>query len=66
MKRFLTHILESCNLSTEKVENLKIKKVTAKFQSDRDVYTREDGSIYEEYEVYARKAQKTKQNNTLK
>lgn len=68
VKRFLTHILESCSLSTEKVENLKFKKVTAssKFQSDRNVYSREDGSIYEEYEVYARKAQKTKQNNTLK
>lgn len=67
VKRFLKRILEACNLSTEKVEKLKIKKVpmSAKFHNDRNVYSQADGSIYEEYEVY-RTVQKTKQDKTLK
>lgn len=68
VKRFLKHILGSCNLSTEKVEKLKIKKVSSssKFHSDRNVYSRPDGSIYEEYEVYAKSVQRAKQDRTLK
>lgn len=68
VKRFLRHILESCNLSTENVERLKIKKIStsSKFHSDRNVYSNSDGTIYEEYEVYARNAQKAKQDKTLK
>lgn len=67
VKRFLIRILEACNLSTEKVEKLKIKKVptSAKFHNDRNVYSRGDGSIYEEYEVY-RTVQRAKQDKTLK
>lgn len=68
VKRFLKHILESCNLSTEKVEKLKIKKVStsAKFHTDRNVYSRPDGSFYEEYEVYRTEVQKARQDKTLK
>lgn len=68
VKRFLKHILESCNLSTEKVEKIKIKKTlsSAKFHSDRNVYTRPDGSVYEEYEVYARSVHRAKLDKTLK
>lgn len=67
MKRFLKRILESCNLPTEKLEKLKITKVptSAKFHNDRNVYSRADGVIYEEYEVY-RTVQKAKQDKTLK
>lgn len=68
VKRFLKNILESCNLSTEKVEKLKVKKVapSSKFHNDRNVYTRQDGTIHDEYEVYARNVQKAKQDKTLK
>lgn len=68
MKRFLKYVLESCNLSTEKVEKLKIKKVSSssKFHSDRNVYSRPDGTVYEEYEVYARSVHRAKQEKTLK
>lgn len=68
VKRFLKHILEACNLSTEKVEKLKIKKVStsAKFHTDRNVYSRPDGSFYEEYEVYRTEVQKARQDKTLK
>ena len=68
VKRFLKHILESCNLSTEKVEKLKIKRVStsAKFHTDRNVYSRPDGSFYEEYEVYRTEVQKARQDKTLK
>lgn len=68
VKRFLKHILESCNLSTEKVEKIKIKKVStnSKFHSDRNVYSRPDGSVYEEYEVYARTVNRAKLDKTLK
>ncbi|XP_031624601.1 T-cell activation inhibitor, mitochondrial [Contarinia nasturtii] len=67
-KKFLKYILESCSLSTENVEKMKIKKVSssAKFHSDRNVYTRADGSIYEEYEVYRTTAQTARQEKTLK
>lgn len=67
VKHFLKRILEACNLSTDKVEKLKIKKApaSAKFHHDRNVYSREDGSVYEEYEVY-RTVQKAKQDKTLK
>lgn len=65
VKHFLKHILESCNLSTGKVEALKIEKVStaSKFHSDRNVYSQPD---YEEYEIYARNVEKSKQDRTLK
>lgn len=68
VKRFLKHILESCNLSTEKVEKIKFKKVStsSKFNNDRNVYSRPDGSVYEEYEVYAQSVHRAKQDRTLK
>lgn len=68
VKHFLKHILESCNLSTEKVEKIKIKKIptSAKFHNDRNVYSRPDGSVYEEYEVYARNVSRAKLDKTLK
>lgn len=68
VKRFLKHILESCNLSTEKIEKIKIKKVStnSKFHSDRNVHSRQDGSNYEEYEVYARSVNRAKLDKTLK
>lgn len=68
VKRFLKHILESCDLSTEKVEKLKIKKppTSTKFNTDRNVYSQPDGSIYEEYEVYARSVHRAKLDKTLK
>lgn len=68
VKRFLRHILKSCNLPTEKVEKLKIKKAptSTKFNTDRNVYSQPDGSIYEEYEVYAQSVHRAKLNKTLK
>lgn len=68
VKRFLKHVLESCNLPTEKIEKIKIKKVSTnqKFHSDRNVYSRTDGTAYEEYEVYARSVNRAKLDKTLK
>lgn len=68
VKRFLKHILESCNLSTEKVEKIKIKRdsTSSKFHSDRNVHSRPDGSVYEEYEVYARSVSRAKLDKALK
>lgn len=68
VKRFLRSILESCNLSTEKIEKLKIRKVSTSSSpfSNRNAYSQSDASRYEEYEVYARTTQKAKQDKTLK
>lgn len=68
IKHFLKHILKSCNLSTENVEKMKAKKVStsSKFHSDRNVYSRPDGSTYEEYEVYTRDINRAKLDKTLK
>lgn len=68
VKRFLKHILESCNLSTENVEKIKIRKMSAsaKFNTDRNVYSRPDGSIYESYDEYARTINRAKLDKTLK
>lgn len=50
------------------MEKLKIKKVStsAKYHTDRNVYSRPDGSFYEEYEVYRTEVQKARQDKTLK
>lgn len=66
VKRFIKHILVSCNLSTENVEKLKIKKTStsSKFNSDRN--SRPDASTYEDYEVYERGINRVKLDKTLK
>lgn len=68
VKRFLKHILQSCNLPTERVEKIKIKKhsTNSKLHSDRNVYSRPDGSKYDDHEVYERKVNRAKLDKTLK
>lgn len=68
MKRFIKNILESCSLSTEKIDKIKITKTTLHSHSrpsSAEEFYAKDASIYEEYDVYSRMTQKSKQEKTL-
>lgn len=68
IKRFIKNILESCSLSTEKVDEIKVTKATANSHnhpSAAEDVPDQDASVFEEYEVYYRSAQKEKQEKTL-
>lgn len=69
LKRFLKHIFESCNLSTENVEKLKTSSKmasNAKYSSDQNAYQQSHGSVYDEYEIYMRNINIAKQARTLR
>lgn len=68
VKHFLKYILETCNLSTEKVEKMKIKKLStnSKLHSNRNEYSRPGESMHDEYEVYERRVNRAKLDKTLK
>lgn len=65
----MKNILESCSLSTEKIDEIKITKSSSnsnRRQPSAEEFHAKDASIFEEYEVYYRSAQKAKQEKTLK
>lgn len=68
IKRFVKSILESCSLSTDKIDKIKITKPTSRSnsrpQSAEEFYA-QDASIFEEYEVYSRTARRARQEKTL-
>lgn len=68
VKHFLKHILESCNLSTENVEKIKIRRQTtnSKFHSARNVYSQPNGAMYDEFRAYERNINQAKLDKTLK
>lgn len=70
MKRFIKTILESCSLSTEKIDKIKATTKESTNSSRRPPSAEEfharDASIFEEYETYRQNSQKSKQEKTLK
>lgn len=68
IKRFIKNILETCSLSTEKIDEIKITKDSANSNrrpASAEEYHARDASIFEEYEVYWQSSQKAKQEKTL-
>lgn len=66
IKQFIKNILQSCDLSTEKIDQMKIpaSKSNQKFYSEDDIRNRA-GPIFEEYELHYRNIKKAKQEKTL-
>lgn len=67
LKQFLKQILESCNLSTENIDKIKISsKRSVKHTHDYNVYSNADGTINEEYEMYMDNLNRARMAKTLR
>lgn len=67
LKQFLKQVLESCNLSTEKIDKIKTtSKRYVKHTQDYNVYSQADGTINEEYEMYMDNLNRARMAKTLK
>lgn len=68
IKRFVKSILESCSLSTDKIDEIKITKASSRANTrphSAEEFYAQDASIFEEYEVYSRTARRARQERTL-
>lgn len=64
MKLFIKAILESCDLSTDKVDEIRISKPKQRRYSEDDIRA-QAAAASDEYEVYYRNMKKAQQEKTL-
>ena len=70
VKLFIKNVLEACSLPTAKLDKIKVtqQSSTQRSQSNGrgDTFYGNAAEIFEEYEIYLRNMQKTKQEKTLR